>query len=106
MHSEWISFLQSQQAHVDNDRLYFADSDTEARAVGNDTIIADLSGLGCLRITGEDASEFLQGQLSNDVKLLDGSNSQLSSYCNPKGRMLAAFRLSTLDDAFYMSCSR
>lgn len=102
MHSEWISFLQSQTAHIDSGKLHFSDSASEASATSNDTIIADLSGLGCIRITGEDAGEFLQGQFSNDVKLLDDTNSQLSSYCNPKGRMLAAFRLYRLDDTFYM----
>lgn len=44
----------------------------------------------------------MQGQLSNDVSILDGSQSQLSSYCSPKGRILASFRLFRSGDDFYL----
>lgn len=57
--------------------------------------LCDLSHLGLLEIGGADAVTFLQGQVTNDVKLLLGNNAQhnahLSAYCNPKGRMLALF---------------
>ena len=57
--------------------------------------LCDLSHLGLLEISGADAVTFLQGQVTNDVKLLNGSNAQhnahLSAYCNPTGRMLALF---------------
>jgi hypothetical protein len=33
----------------------------------------------------------LQGQVTNDIKLLDGHNAHYTGYCNPKGRMLALF---------------
>lgn len=56
-----------------------------------DTILCDLSHLGLLEISGEDAVTFLQGQVTNDVKLLDGSKAHYSGYCNPKGRLLALF---------------
>ena len=63
-------------------------------SAGNN-ILCDLSHLGLLEISGVDAITFLQGQLTNDVKLLNGNNAQnfahLSAYCNPKGRMLALF---------------
>lgn len=50
----------------------------------------DLSYLGLVRITGDDANQFLQGQFSNDINLLNDKNAhQLSAYCNPKGRVLA-----------------
>ena len=57
----------------------------------SNNILCDLSHLGLLEISGADAVTFLQGQLTNDVKLLHGTNAHYSAYCNPKGRMLALF---------------
>ena len=61
----------------------------------NKNILCDLSHLGLLEISGADAITFLQGQVTNDVKLLAGSdiksNAHYTAYCNPKGRMLALF---------------
>lgn len=50
-----------------------------------------LSHLGLLKLSGEDAGSFLQGQVSNDVNMLDDKTAHLSAYCSPKGRMLALF---------------
>ncbi len=53
------------------------------------------------RISGDDAETFLQGQLSNDVKqLADGQRGQLTSYCTPKGRMLALFYLMKAESGY------
>ena len=57
----------------------------------SNNILCELSHLGLLEISGADAVTFLQGQLTNDVKLLHGTNAHYSAYCNPKGRMLALF---------------
>ncbi len=55
--------------------------------------LCDLSHLGLIRVRGEDAASFLQGQLTNDIDKVTPGLSQLSSYCSPKGRMLASFRI-------------
>lgn len=57
----------------------------------NDTVLCDLSHLGLLQIEGADAFVFLQGQVTNDVKQLDGHRAHYTGYCNPKGRLLAIF---------------
>ena len=57
----------------------------------HDHIICDLSHLGLLQIDGADAVNFLQGQVTNDVKQLDGNIAHYSGYCSPKGRLLALF---------------
>lgn len=51
-----------------------------------------LYSLNLLKIDGDDAASFLQGQLSNDVNLL-GNVWQYSGYCNPKGRLIALLQL-------------
>lgn len=64
-------------------------------------IYYDLSNLCIVKVSGDDAQHFLQGQLSNDITHLnDAKAHQLSSYCNPKGRMLALFHVLKLETAY------
>lgn len=58
--------------------------------------VLPLDGLGLIRATGADAQAFLQSQLTNDAKLLTPAQGQLSGYCSPKGRLLAAFTIFVL----------
>ncbi|GHD72194.1 CAF17-like 4Fe-4S cluster assembly/insertion protein YgfZ [Vogesella fluminis] len=55
-----------------------------------------------LTVHGDDAESFLQGQFSSDVKLLDGTVAQWSSYSNAKGRMQASFLLWRLEQKFFL----
>ncbi len=41
-----------------------------------------------IRVDGADALEFLQGQLSNDLKRLDTEAEILAAWCSPKGRVI------------------
>jgi len=92
MHPAWQEFLTQQGASIAEGRVaHFSTPEHEPQIAGNRNIIADLSHLGLLQLGGEDAQTFLQGQVTNDVKLLNGSNSHYAGYCNPKGRLLAIF---------------
>ena len=53
--------------------------------------MAELTHLGVIRATGEDAAAFLQGQLTQDVLGLGLSEARLAAFCNAKGRMQASF---------------
>ena len=53
--------------------------------------MAELTHLGVIRATGEDAATFLQGQLTQDVLSLGLSEARLAAFCNAKGRMQASF---------------
>ena len=61
----------------------------------------DPGSLSLLRIQGEDAESFLQGQLSNDITKLGHGQSQLHAYCNPKGRTLAILRIMRSENGFW-----
>lgn len=65
----------------------------DLRAALSSTVVCDLSHYTLLEISGADANDFLQGQLTNDVRQLQPDRSVLSAYCEHKGRMLALFRL-------------
>lgn len=68
----------------------------------DENVICSLDELKVIKITGEDARTFLQGQFSNDVNGLENGHGQLNSYNSPKGRMYACFYLTCIDDAFFM----
>ncbi len=54
---------------------------------------------GVLRIAGQDAASFLQGQLCNDVRRLDQAHAQLTGLSDAKGRLQAiAYALSPQPD--------
>ena len=53
--------------------------------------MAELTHLGVICATGEDAATFLQGQLTQDVTSLGSSEAHLAAFCNAKGRMQASF---------------
>lgn len=44
-------------------------------------------------VAGADALEFLQGQLSNDLRRLDREPRLLAGWCNPKGRVICLLRV-------------
>lgn len=48
---------------------------------------------GVIRVTGEDAQEFLQGQLTNNVLLLAPDRAVRAAYCTPQGRAIALLTL-------------
>ena len=62
---------------------------------------AQLPFLGVLRVGGADATTFLQGQLTNDLRLLEDGRTQLAGYNTPQGRVIALLRLRKADDAIY-----
>lgn len=53
--------------------------------------ISPLPHLGILRATGEEASKFLQSQLTNDFALLGANQARLAAFCSAQGRMQASF---------------
>ena len=44
-----------------------------------------------IRVQGEEAAKFLQGQLTQDFVLLGTAEARLAAFCTAKGRMQASF---------------
>lgn len=94
MNETWKSFIQNQGAVLEGDRVqHFGHPAEERRAAAGGHVLADLSDFSLIRARGDDTQNFLNGQLSNDIRQLDATHSQLASWCSPKGRMLVIFRL-------------
>ncbi len=55
-----------------------------------------------LSVTGPDAADFLQAQLTADVNGL-GAEPKLAAWCNPKGRVIALFHARRVNDEFRLA---
>jgi tRNA-modifying protein YgfZ len=107
MIQEWKAFLLQAGAVFDGDRIqHFGHPQDELATITSGTLITDLSPVGLLAVKGKDAGTFLQNVLTNDVREVNTSYSQLTGLCTPKGRLLAIFRLWQWSDTFYLSLPR
>ena len=65
-----------------------------------------LDDWGVICASGPDAAAFLNGQLTQDMLHLDGTQARLAGYCSPKGRLLASFvAWRSADDEIALACS-
>lgn len=103
MNGQWQDFLQQNGAVLDNGVVsHFGDPQAELQAAVEGNVLSDLSHTALIAASGEDSVGFLQGQLTNDIRAVSETHHQLSSYCSPKGRMLAMFRLFQRDGIYYL----
>ena len=104
MKTEWEDFLKDAGAEfLDNKVESFGNPTRERQIIHSGSTVCDLSHYGLIAAYGDDAVDFLQGQFTNDIAQVDDSQSQLSSYCTPKGRMLANFRIFKQGETLYLS---
>ncbi|HHH43430.1 MAG TPA: folate-binding protein [Gammaproteobacteria bacterium] len=103
MISEWKDFLARAGAEFgDSGVAHYGNERRELSVAITGNVFADLSHYGLISVHGEDAATFLQGQLTNDIRKVDDLHSQLSGLCNPKGRLLATFRVFRRGDSYYL----
>lgn len=55
-----------------------------------------------IKVSGADAVEFLQGQLTQDVSQLAAAGRMLAAWCNARGRVITVVRLATIGDGIAM----
>src|SRR3954452_11844073 len=71
--------------------------------------VVDRSELGKLLLTGPQAAEFLDGQVSNDIAALERGQGCLATFLTPKGKMLGDLRVLRMDEdppALLLVCER
>ncbi len=103
MIEQWQAYLQQAGAQFEGDVVsHFGEPDSERQTAHEGDILADLSYLSVIKISGNDAEQFLQGQFTNDVTQVNANQSQLSAWCSPKGRILVTFLLLKRDNAYYL----
>jgi folate-binding protein YgfZ len=103
MISEWKEFLANAGAEfTDTGVAHYGNEPRELSVSITGNVFADLSHYGLISVHGDDAETFLQGQFTNDIRKVSDGSSQLSGLCNPKGRLLATFRVFHRGDSYYL----
>ncbi|NOQ13947.1 MAG: folate-binding protein [Methyloprofundus sp.] len=89
MHADWINYLQTLNftSYIPQDRQ---------------AVLAPLTHLAVLSVTGKDAASFLQGQTTCDIKALVDCEPRLGAYCNAKGRTISTFIIIKQQDGFLL----
>ena len=62
-----------------------------------------MNTLSTIAVTGPDAFEFLQGQLTNDLNRLGTEDEILAAWCNPKGRVIWFGIVWNIDEGYGLS---
>jgi folate-binding protein YgfZ len=91
--NNWIETLASLGARFHQDQATEVEdfgTTLSAAAIG-DGVVAPVTDLGLIAVSGEDAASFLHNQLTNDVEHLGTNEARLAGYCTPKGRLQATF---------------
>ena len=71
-----------------------------------DTLLVDRSERGKLALTGAEAKEFLQGQVTNDVEGLTDGTGCYAAFLTHKGKMLGDLRILDAGDELLLDCER
>lgn len=61
-----------------------------------------LTHLAAIEVTGQDASSFLQGQLTCDINALSITEASFAGFCNPKGRVLSLLLVIKTQQGFFL----
>ena len=85
----WREFIESRSAQISAEGHVTLPSSAGLNAPKR--LLIPLQHRQRIRISGPDALEFLQGQLSADVRRFAADKLQFCSFNSPKGRMLAVF---------------
>ncbi|MEX2353674.1 MAG: hypothetical protein WD709_05760 [Gammaproteobacteria bacterium] len=65
-------------------------------------IFANLSSLGIIKISGDDARSFLQAQFTCDMNMNNPGYARPGAWCNPKGRVIANFLILSNNDSYLL----
>ena len=64
-----------------------------------------INNLDVLVTKGKDAETFLQGQITNDIKIIKNEEGAIyAGYCSPKGRLIAFFLIIKAQDCYFLIC--
>jgi folate-binding protein YgfZ len=68
--------------------------------------LVDRSERGKLALTGAQAAELLNGQVTNDVAALEPGQGQYAAFLTPKGKMLGDLRILRTSGELHLDCER
>jgi folate-binding protein YgfZ len=81
---------------------HFGDAAAEYHSVRSTVGLIDLSHRGLLQFTGPDRLTFLQGMLSNDLRVLKPFDGQYATVLTQQGKVIADVRVLCSENSFYL----
>jgi hypothetical protein len=92
MNEQWRNRMKLDDARFAGDEVSdFGAPVGELTAARDGTVVVPLLHLGAIRVSGQDAGDFLHNLTTNDVHKLRQGTAQYNGFCTAKGRMLASF---------------
>lgn len=73
------------------------------KGMSANNFIATLEDQTLIRVSGIDAQNFLQGQMTCDMREITPQQSRLGAICNIQGRVIATFRVFLYQENYYLS---
>ncbi len=99
----WQEFVRLQiSASHELGGAYFNYPLSELESARDGLVMCDLSQYATIRVSGQDAQNFLQNMLSSDVREASPQHAQISSLNSPKGRVLASLLVWCRQDDYYL----
>ena len=96
MNINWIDFLKSYDATIASTQdIIFPDNQASTKAT-----ITPITELALLKVTGNDSTQFLQGQLTCNLNDLTGENSFFAAFCNAKGRVISTLLIFKQEESY------
>jgi len=66
-------------------------------------MIINLKNRALIKVSGEDAENFLQSQFSNDIKNIQEDKIQINAYCQHQGKIIAILLIFKKNNNYYLS---
>jgi hypothetical protein len=96
MNPNWKNFLLANNADFISDtHIHFPHAEGNLR-------LYPIAHLAVITISGNDAAQFLQGQITCNVHDVTATHSSLGAMCTPKGRVISTFLLAKSADDFLL----
>ncbi len=103
MNQDWQDFLTTQGAQIQDGVVqHFGDAAAERAATRDSTVLCDLSQFGIIKVSGEEAQNFLHNLFSSDVNALTPQQALPSSFNTAKGRTLATLLIWRNPSEFFL----
>lgn len=101
----WIEFLNSQNAQLDEigQVKTFGAPEIEHYLIKHGPVVTSQNHQALLKVSGSEAFDFLQGQLTADLKDVTETHAQFSAYCDPQGNVLALFLVFKYKQDYFLS---
>jgi folate-binding protein YgfZ len=99
MNPDWKSFLINNSAIFDNNENVEFSSNPKKKQ----DFICPITDKGILAVTGQDACQFLQGQVTCDIRgAISDNKSSIGALCTPKGRTISTFLVIKRETTYYL----